>query len=68
MRPGTIDDQKKKLAGVTRKHTTEVIADSVTDNAMCPRASMEKKFDAFPPGHAATRIIPSAISCGGEMM
>ena len=62
VRPGTIEDQKKKLAGVTKKHTTEVIADSVTDNAMCPRASIEKKLDAFPPGHAATSIIPRAMS------
>ncbi|MEP6736205.1 MAG: hypothetical protein ABJA70_11835, partial [Chryseolinea sp.] len=64
---GTNDDQKKKLKGVIRKQKTEVNADNVTDKARLPFASIEKKFEAFPPGHEATRIIPNAISVGGFM-
>ena len=65
-KPGTNEDQKKKLSGVTRKQNTEVMADNVTDNAMFPFASIEKKLEALPPGHAATKIIPNAISFDGD--
>ncbi len=65
-RLGTSDDQKKKLNGVTRKQNTAVMADKVTDNATLPFANIEKKLDALPPGHAATKIIPSAISLEGD--
>ena len=65
-KPGTSEDQKKKLNGVIRKQNTEVKADNVTDNAMLPFASMEKKLEAFPPGQAATKIIPNAISFDGD--
>ena len=64
-RDGTSDDQKKKLNGVNRKQDTEVNADNVTESARFPRESMEKKFEAFPPGQDAMRIIPSAVSFGG---
>lgn len=64
--PGIVDDQNKKLRGVTRNAMTEVMAVSVTDKATLPFASSEKKLDAFPPGQAATRIIPNAIPVGGD--
>jgi predicted alpha/beta hydrolase len=47
VRPGTNDDQKKKLAGVVAKQTMDVMADRVTDSAMCPRASIEKSLMHF---------------------
>lgn len=64
--PGIVEDQNKKLKGVTRNAMTEVMALSVTDKATLPLASCEKKLDAFPPGQAATKIIPNAIPCGGD--
>jgi hypothetical protein len=66
--PGMVDDQNKKFKGVTIKADTEVIAVNVTDNATLPRASSEKKLEAFPPGQAATRIIPSAMPWGGDQI
>ena len=65
-RPGISEDQKKKLNGVSRKQNTEVKADNVTDSAMLPFAIIEKKLEALPPGHAATKIIPNAISLEGD--
>ena len=64
-RLGIIDDHRKKLTGVVKKAKTDVIAVNVTDKATCPFANMEKKLEAFPPGQAATRIIPSAIPSDG---
>lgn len=63
-----VDDQNKKFKGVITNADTEVMAVSVTDKATFPRASSEKKLDAFPPGQAATRIIPNAIPCGGDQI
>lgn len=37
------------------------IAVNVTDKAMFPFANDDIKFEIFPPGHAATSIIPIAI-------
>ena len=62
---GTNDAQKKKLSGVSKKQNTEVKAERVTDKARLPRASIEKKLEALPPGHEATRIMPNAVSLGG---
>lgn len=64
--PGIVEDQNRKLNGVTRNAMTEVIAVRVTAKATLPFASKEKKLDAFPPGQAATKIIPNAIPCGGD--
>jgi hypothetical protein len=63
---GISEDQKRKLNGVRINADKELIAVSVTDSATFPLAKSEKKLDAFPPGHAATRIIPSAISFDGD--
>ena len=66
LNPGMVDDQNKKFKGVIIKADIEVIAVNVTDRATLPRASNEKKLEALPPGQAATRIIPSAMPCGGD--
>lgn len=63
-----MDDQSKKLTGVITNAETEVKAVNVTDNATLPRASSEKKLEALPPGQADTRIIPSAMPCGGDQI
>ena len=55
------EDQKKKFAGVITNASKEEKAVSVTESATLPRDKSVKKFDTFPPGQAATRIIPSAI-------
>ena len=47
---------------------TEEIAVSVTASATLPLAISEKKLEAFPPGQAATSIIPSAIPVGGDQI
>ena len=64
--PGIVEDQNRKLKGVVKNAVTDVIAVNVTDSATLPLASNEKKLEAFPPGHGATRIIPSAIPGGGD--
>ena len=51
-----------------KKADTEVIAVRVTDKATFPLAINEKKFETFPPGQAATKIIPNAIPCGGDQI
>jgi hypothetical protein len=61
IKPGTSEAQKKKLTGVITKASNEENAVSVTDNATLPRASIEKKLETLPPGHAATNNIPRAI-------
>lgn len=66
--PGINDDQKKKLAGVIIKAKSEVKAVRVTESATFPPASNEKKLEAFPPGHAATKIIPSAMPGAGVII
>ena len=53
--------QKKKLNGVMIGAIAVVMAVNETDKAMLPFESAERKFDMFPPGHDAMRIIPSAI-------
>ncbi len=65
-RPGRVDDQNMKLSGVVKKAVKEVMAVSVTESATLPFAKNEKKLDAFPPGQAATSIIPSATPGGGD--
>jgi hypothetical protein len=62
---GMVEDQKRNDVGVMKNAVTEVRAVSVTESATFPLASNEKKLDALPPGHAATRIIPNAIPEGG---
>lgn len=65
---GMVEDQNKKLNGVNRNAMTDVMALNVTERATFPFASNEKKLEAFPPGQAATRIIPNAIPCGGDQI
>ncbi len=59
--PGMSDAQNKKLTGVIINATSEVIAVRVTDKATLPLESKVKKLETFPPGQAATIIIPSAM-------
>ena len=54
------EPQKKKLNGVTTGAKAVVIAVSDTDSSMFPFEREDMKFEMFPPGHDATRIIPSA--------
>lgn len=63
--PGSSDDQKKKLRGVITNARIEVNAVSVTESATFPPDNKLKKFDALPPGHAATKIIPKAMPGDG---
>lgn len=58
---GKIDPHRKKLSGVIKKAPSEENAVSVTDNATCPRAICEKKFDTLPPGQQATSNMPKAM-------
>ena len=37
----------------------------LTDSAIFPLARLVRKLETFPPGHAATRNMPSAILGGG---
>ena len=53
--------QKKKFSGVMIGDMAVVVAVNETDRAMLPFESAERKFEMFPPGHDAMRIIPSAI-------
>ena len=53
--------QNEKFSGVLNTHTAVLIAVSETDNSVFPLESEVMKFDMFPPGHDATRIIPSDI-------
>ena len=53
--------QKEKLSGVVKIHAAVLKAVSDTDSSVLPRESEVMKLEMFPPGHDATRIIPSAI-------
>ena len=55
-----MDPQKKKLNGVTRGANAVVIAVRDTESSMFPFEREDMKFEMFPPGQDATRIIPSA--------
>ena len=68
LKPGNKEDQNRMLNGVIKKADTEVTAVRVTDKATFPLAINEKKFETLPPGHAATKIIPNAIPCGGDQI
>ena len=55
------EPQKKKLNGVTSGAKAVVTAVIEIDNSVLPFDSDEIKFEMFPPGHDATKIIPNAI-------
>ena len=55
-----IEPQKKKLNGVTSGANAVVIAVSDTESSIFPLDREDMKFEMFPPGQDATRIIPSA--------
>ena len=55
-----IEPQKKKLNGVTSGANAVVIAVSDTESSIFPLDREDMKFEIFPPGQDATRIIPSA--------
>jgi hypothetical protein len=55
------EPQKKKFIGVMKGDIAVVTAVMETDNAILPFDSADKKLEMLPPGHDATRIIPSAI-------
>ena len=50
-----------KLKGVRNTALIVAIAVRLTDKATFPLASDEIKLEIFPPGQAATRIMPNAI-------
>ena len=51
-----------KFKGVKNTDVTVAIAVKLTDKAILPFASEEIKFDTFPPGQAATSIMPNATA------
>ena len=51
--------QNEKLNGVVNTQSAVLMAVSETDNSELPLQSEVMKLEMFPPGHAATRIIPS---------
>ena len=53
--------QKEKLSGVVNMHNAVLMAVSETESSVFPLQRDVMKLEMFPPGHAATRIIPSAI-------
>ena len=53
--------QKEKLSGVVIMQAAVLNAVNETDSSVLPRENEVMKLDIFPPGQAATRIIPSAI-------
>ena len=53
--------QNAKLSGVVNTHAAVLMAVSETESSVLPLDNEVMKFDMLPPGHAATRIIPSAI-------
>ena len=53
--------QNEKLNGVVNTQRTVLMAVNDTDSSEFPLQSDVMKLDTFPPGHAATRIIPSEI-------
>ena len=50
--------QREKFKGVIKTAANVAMAVKLTDKARFPFASDEIKFEIFPPGHAAIRIIP----------
>tara|TARA_B100000749_G_C18154546_1_gene353217 strand:- start:154 stop:579 length:426 start_codon:yes stop_codon:yes gene_type:complete len=52
--------QNARFIGVMKIARTLDMAVRLTDKAMFPLASAEKKLEILPPGHAATIIIPKA--------
>lgn len=57
---GKSDAHAKKPSGVRINAKSDEKAVRVTDKARFPFANSVKKFEALPPGQAATSIIPSA--------
>ena len=53
--------QKEKLRGVVKTQTAVLNAVRDTDNSVFPLENDVMKLDIFPPGQAATSIIPKAI-------
>lgn len=53
--------QKAKLIGVVNMHAAVLNAVRDTESSELPRDNEVMKFEMFPPGHDATRIIPNAI-------
>ena len=53
--------QNEKLRGVVTIHAAVLNAVNETDNSVFPLEKDVIKLDIFPPGHAATSIIPKAI-------
>ena len=53
--------QNAKLSGVVKTHAAVLKAVRETDSSEFPLESEVMKFEMFPPGHDATRIIPKAI-------
>ena len=53
--------QNVKLNGVMIMAPRSETAVRLTERATLPRARALKKFDTFPPGQEATRIIPNPI-------
>jgi hypothetical protein len=60
-----IPPQKAKLNGVINKLITVVIAVRLTDKGTFAFDMEEIRLDTFPPGQAATNIIPSATDVLG---
>ena len=50
-----------KFIGVVKIHAAVLNAVSATESSLFPLDREVMKFEMFPPGHAATRIIPKAI-------
>jgi hypothetical protein len=60
--------QKAKLNGVIIRLITVVIVVRLTDNVTFALEIEEIRLDTFPPGHAATNIIPSATGVEGRII
>ena len=56
----SIPPQNSKFIGVKITAKKEATTVRLMDKATLPFPIDEKKLERFPPGHAATRIIPSA--------
>jgi hypothetical protein len=59
--------QNTMLNGVVNTASALERAVSETESAVSPRAAWVRTFDAFPPGHAATTIMPRAMLAVGAM-
>ena len=64
--PGYSPDQNSKLNGVKNKHSRVEIAVSETESPKSAFARELMKLEIFPPGHAATRNIPSTRPGSGS--